>query len=206
MVLYERSVFTPLRWGNPPRGKDKPQVDRIEKLREAGLSDAEILERSMYALARAREDAERLKETKDEAYEALMQTIEGQEYLAILEDYSAAKEAADNYKTMAGELAVELYDGQNKDVVPGASIAIYANFVLYEDKAVRWAVENGHSILLRPDTNGFKNLLDRLPEEIYEIEEAPHPRISRKNLSEMYPAEGAAPSVTEEQTDYDIPF
>jgi hypothetical protein len=180
----------------------------IAELRETELSDEEILERLLFALARAREDAHRIKGMKDDAYEAMLQTVEGQEYLTLSEEHSEARDAAKQFKAMAGDLAVELFDGQDKDVAPGASIAIYANFVLHEDDAVRWAVDNGHSILLRPDTNGFKNLLDRLPEEIYEIEEEPRARISRKDLSELYPVETvpAAASVTEETDDYDIPF
>lgn len=190
----------------------------ISTLRNTELSDRELLERALFALARAREDAEELKEMRDDAREAMLQTVEGQEYLALKEERGEARDAAREFKKMAGDLAVDLFDGEDKHVVPGANIAVYTDFVLHEDEAIRWAVDNGHSILLRPDTNGFKNLLDRLPDDIYEIVEEPRARISRKDLSEMYPPDPAPEaSVTEEAApakaasssaddDYDIPF
>jgi hypothetical protein len=88
------------------------------------------------------------------------------------------------------ELAVELYDGENKDVTPGAKIRVMRKVVLVDEaRATEWIKANMPHLMV-PDWGTFNKVVKAVgvPDYIAQVEEVPTAAIS-KDLTFLLPEE-----------------
>lgn len=134
----------------------------------------EGLKQALYLLAKLRESMAQAKKDREGAHKDMLATLEGKEWANNDANYKTLSKSEKSAWALAGEKAVGAYNGQDKQVTEGASVAEYtAQNVIVPDRsaAEAWCREFAQALFVL-DIGAFNDLVlgGKVPEAIAHIE------------------------------------